>query len=267
MEKQIETHSPFAVITGASSGIGFELARVFSENGFDLLIVAEDAGLIEAAARVGGRGNVDYLQVDLATDDGVDRLYEKILATGRPVDALALNAGVGSGGEFISTSLEKEENLIRLNVMSVVRLSKKVLPDMVKRRQGKILFTSSIAAETPGPFEAVYAASKAFVQSFAMALRQEVEEYGITITALQPGVTDTNFFARANMLDTPAGEGEKDSPRLVAEQGFEAMMKGEEDIIAGSFMNKVNVAGTKLMSEKQGAKIQARSAKPKSIQH
>jgi short-subunit dehydrogenase len=144
-------------------------------------------------------------------------------------------------------------------------LTKKVLQDMVERGQGKILFTSSIAAETPGPYEAVYAASKAFVQSFAMALNHEVKDKGILITALQPGATDTNFFARADMLDTKVGHAKKDDPAKVARQGFDALMAGKDHVVAGSFMNKVNVAGAKLMSEKQGAKMQAKSTKPDSL--
>jgi short-subunit dehydrogenase len=130
---------------------------------------------------------------------------------------------------------------------------------------GRILFTSSIAAETPGPFEAVYAASKAFVQSFAGALQYENQDKGIVITALQPGATDTNFFARAEMIDTKVGHAEKDDPAQVARQGFDALMAGKDHVVAGSFMNKVNAAGAKLMSEKQGAKMQAKETKPDSL--
>jgi short-subunit dehydrogenase len=157
--------------------------------------------------------------------------------------------------------------MIKLNVISAISLTKKVLRDMVQVGHGKILFTSSIAAETPGPYLAVYAASKAFLQSFAVALRQEVQDKGIVITALQPGATDTNFFVRADMLDTKVGAAEKDDPAKVAEQAFEALMAGKDHIVAGSIKNKISVAGTKLMSEKQGAKMQAKSTKPGSAPH
>lgn len=261
-----EHQGEYAVVTGASRGIGFELAKCFARDGHDLLIVADSEAIFAAANTLADFGvEVTPVQLDLATEVGSESLYEKLKQLGRPVDALALNAGVGSGGEFINTDLEKEVDLINLNVLSVVRLTKRILRDMVARGHGRILFTSSIAAETPGPYEAVYAASKAFVQSFAMALRFEVKDKGVTITSLQPGVTDTNFFARADMLDTPAGRGKKDDPADVARQGYEALMSGRSDVVAGSVINKLNVAGTKLMSEKQGAKMQAKSTKPNSI--
>lgn len=254
---------PLAVITGASSGIGYELAKIFAQEGYDLLVVAEDAGIRNAAADFTKYGReVKPVQLDLATVEGTESLYQKIIEQARPVDVLVVNAGVGSGGEFVDTDLGKEINLINLNVTSAVVLTKKVLKDMVDQGYGRILFTSSIAAETPGPFEAVYAASKAFLQSFAIAIREEVKEKGIVVTALQPGATETNFFVRANMQDTKVGQAKKDDVAEVARQGYEALMKGKDSVVAGSMMNKLNVVGAKIMSEKQGAKMQARSTKP-----
>jgi short-subunit dehydrogenase len=146
-----------------------------------------------------------------------------------------------------------------------VHLSKRVLPDFVAKNEGKILFTSSIAAEMPGPYYAVYAASKAFVQSFSEALRNELKDTGVIVTALQPGATETNFFARADMLDTKAGESKKDSARDVALQGFEAMINGDDHVVAGSFANKIRTTLARVMPETVQAKVHAMDTKPDSL--
>ena len=232
---------PFAVVTGGSSGIGLELAKQFAQNGFDLLIAAEPSGLEQAAQEIQATGaNVQTLPVDLATYDGVETLYSRIQSGGRPVDAIAINAGVGVGGDFThETSLQEELNLINLNVVSTVHLAKRVIQDMAARGQGKVLFTASIAAIMPTPFEAVYGASKAFILSFSESLRNELKDSGVTVTALMPGPTETNFFHRADMDDTKVGQDKKDDPADVARQGFEALMAGEDKIIAGSLKTKV----------------------------
>jgi short-subunit dehydrogenase len=245
---------PFAVVTGASSGIGYELARQFVQNGFDVLIAAEDAGITEAAKTLSDGTLIESLQVDLATRDGVETLYAKIQSLGRPVDAIAINAGIGVGGAFTETKLEDELHLIQLNVMSPVHLAKRVARDMVKRGSGRILFTSSIAAIMPAPFEAVYGASKAFLLSFSEALRNELADAGISVTALLPGPTETNFFHRAGMDDTRVGQQEKDDPAQVARQGFEAMMAGEQKVIAGSFKTKLQAAVARVLPDP--AKVQ-----------
>jgi short-subunit dehydrogenase len=184
----------FAVVTGASSGIGLELAKEFARNGFDLLIAAEDGGIHAAATEIGTMGaGVEAVQVDLSTFDGVEDLAHRVKSSSRPVDAAAINAGIGVGGEFASTDLLAELKLINLNVVSTVHLTKRLLPDMIARRAGRILITASVASEAPGPFEAIYAASKAFDLSFAQAIRKELEDTGITVTALMPGATETNF--------------------------------------------------------------------------
>jgi short-subunit dehydrogenase len=233
---------PLAVVTGASSGIGYELAKQFAKNGFDLLVVAEDEGIFKAARELEelAGGIVQSEQIDLTEYDGVERLCDRIGEFGRPIEAVAINAGVGVSGDFArETSLKDELALIQLNVVSVVHLAKRVLEDMVARGHGRVLFTSSIAATMPGPFLAVYAASKAFVQSFAQAVREELKDTGVTITSLMPGATDTEFFERAYMEDTRVGASEKDDPALVARQGFEALMAGKDHVIAGSFSNRV----------------------------
>lgn len=256
-----------ALITGASSGIGFELARIFAKNDYDLIVCAENTELSEKA-KILRQYEVEVTEViaDLATQQGVDDLYSSISGQ---LDVAVLNAGVGAGGEFIKTEFANDFNLMNLNMVYLVCLTKKILRDMVGQGDGKILFTSSIAAEMPGPYYATYAASKAFVQSFVEAIRWEMEDTkkNIIITSLQPGPTDTNFFSRANMENTKAGEGKKDDPAVVAQAGFDALMRGTDHVVAGSFMNKIQSTAAKFMSEVQGAGAQGKAARPKSLDH
>ncbi|MBW4515584.1 MAG: SDR family NAD(P)-dependent oxidoreductase [Timaviella obliquedivisa GSE-PSE-MK23-08B] len=241
---------PLAVVTGASSGIGYELAKQFAQNGFDLVVTSTGSSIDEVAQALSGLGaKVQTVQADLATYDGVETLYSQIQTVGRPVDAIAINAGVGVGGEFSKTDLQAELNLIELNIASTVHLAKRVVKDMVDRGEGKILFTSSIASQTPSPFQAVYAASKAFVHSFSEAIRNELKDTGVTVTALMPGPTDTNFFDRAGLDDTRLGAMKKDDPAEVAKQGFEALMSGKDGILAESLMTKVQGAVSKVLPD------------------
>ncbi len=255
---------PLAVVTGASNGIGYELAKQFAQNGFDLLVTATGPSINEAAQAFEDLGaKVEPVQSDLATYDGVETLYNKIKATGRAVDAIAINAGVGVGGDFArETDLKDELNLINLNVVSSVHLAKRVVKDMVERGKGRILFTSSIAALMPGPFEAVYAASKAFVHSFSEALRNELKDTGVTVTALMPGPTDTNFFHRADMDDTKVGASQKDDPAEVAKQGFDALMAGKDDVIAGSLQTKLQGAVSKVLPDTVNAELHRQLSEP-----
>jgi uncharacterized protein len=255
---------PFAVVTGASSGIGYELARIFGENGFDLLIAAEDGELTQAQESLKATGvTVEAHRADLATGAGVIELYGHIAATGRAVDALALNAGIGAGGAFATeTALSDELRLIDLNVRSTVHLCKLVLADMVERDEGRILFTSSIASTMPGAFQAVYNASKSFVQSFALAIRNELEDTGVTITSLMPGPTETEFFERAEMEDTKVGSEEKDDPAEVAQQGFDALMAGREKVVGGSFKNKIQAVAGKVIPDSKKAEMHRQMAEP-----
>lgn len=257
--------SQFAVVTGASSGIGYELAKQFAEHGFDLLLAAEDQGIHKAAQEIQSLGvSVQDLQVDLANYEGVEKLCGVIKSTGRPVDAIAINAGVGVGGDFVrDTDLQAELNLINLNVTSSVHLAKRIAPEMVNRHQGRILFTSSIAATMPAPFEAVYGASKAFLLSFSEALRNELKDTGVTVTALMPGATETNFFHRAGMDDTKVGASEKDDPAEVAKDGFEALMAGKDKVIAGAFKNKLQGGlGSRILPETVKAELHRKQGEP-----
>lgn len=254
---------PLAVVTGASSGIGYELAKQFAQNGFDLVVTSTGSSVNEAAQAFNKLGaNVETVQADLATYDGVETLYSQIKQTNRPVDAIAINAGVGVGGEFTKTDLQEELNLIALNVTSTVHLAKRVVKDMVDRGAGKILFTSSIAALMPGPFEAVYAASKAFIHSFSEGLRNELKDTGVTVTSLLPGPTDTNFFHRAGMDDTKAGAKKKDDSAEVAKQGFEALMAGKDAVVAGSPMTKLQGNVSKVLPDTVSAEQHRQLTEP-----
>jgi short-subunit dehydrogenase len=244
------TQRPLALVTGASSGIGFELAQQFAAHGYDLVVAAEDDGIGRAADALSGDGvAVEPVQVDLRTSEGVDNLYRSATAGGRYLDAAALNAGVGRGGRFVDTELSDDLDIVDLNVRSTVHLAKLVLRDMAERRDGKVLFTSSIASTMPGSYQPVYNASKSFVQSFAEALRDELRDTAITVTSLMPGPTDTNFFTRAKMVDSLMGKGPKDDPAQVARQGFEALMRGDRKVVAGSILTKVMGAANHVLPD------------------
>jgi len=254
---------PLAVVTGASSGIGHELAKQFAQNGFDLVVASTGPSINEAAQAFERLGaNVQTVQADLATYDGVETLYNQIKATGRPVDAIAINAGVGVGGPFTDTDLQEELNLIELNVASTVHLAKRVVKDMVDRGSGKVLFTSSIASQAPQPFQAVYAASKSFIQSFSEAIRNELKDTGVTITALMPGATETNFFHRAGLDDTKVGADKKDDPAEVAKQGFEALMAGKDSTLAESLKTKIQGAVSQFLPDTATAEMNRKLNEP-----
>jgi uncharacterized protein len=258
-----DTNRPIAAVTGASSGIGLELAKELARKGFDLVVAAEDPGIESAARDISALGaNVLPVQVDLADYDGVEKFYRE-LKTREPVDIVAINAGIGVGGDFArETDLKAELRLIDLNVTSCVHLAKRVVPDMLPRKQGRILITSSIAATAPGPFEAVYAASKAFLFSFSEALRNELKDSGITVTALMPGATETNFFHRAGMDNTKVGQSEKDDPAEVARDGIQALMAGKDRVVAGSFKNTV-LATAGRVAPATAAEVHRKQAEPK----
>jgi short-subunit dehydrogenase len=268
-QRESQNQKQFAVVTGASSGIGLELAKVFARNGYDLLICADQSDVMQAANEIEREGaKVDGMQVDLSKPEGVTAFYSRIKSMNRPIDAIALNAGIGVNGDFArETDLDQELTLIDLNVRSVVHLAKLVLEDMVAQKHGKVLFTSSIAAMMAGSYEAVYNGSKAFIQSFAQAIREELKDSGVTVTALQPGPTDTNFFDRAGFKDTRVSDMKKDDPADVAQEGFDALMTGKDHVISGSFMNKVMSAAGKILPETVGSKAHRHLSEPGTGKH
>ena len=254
-----------AIVTGASSGIGYNLARVFAENGFDLVIASNGERLDKAEEDFRAMGvEVTAVKADLASYEGVEELWKAVEAVGRPVDAAAINAGVGVGSLFAETNLDEEINLVRLNVEGTLHIAKRVVQHMVANGTGKILFTASIAAEMIAPREAVYSASKSFDLSLAKSLRAELEGTGVSVTALQPGPVDTDFFHRAGMDNTQVGqEGKKDSePYDVAKQGYEAMMKGEKHVYAASLKTKVEGAVANFVPDTAKAAMHEKMAKP-----
>ncbi|HEU4603421.1 MAG TPA: SDR family NAD(P)-dependent oxidoreductase [Steroidobacteraceae bacterium] len=226
------TSRPLAIVTGASSGIGRELATIAAREGFDL-IVAADRSLQDALSELQSLGaRVEAVEADLATQEGVDRLYAK--AAGRPIAALMANAGHGLGKGFLDQDFSDAKHVIDTNITGTIYLIQKVGRDMRQRGEGKILITGSIAGFMPGAFQAVYNGTKAFIDSFSFALREELKDTGVTVTCLMPGPTDTEFFERADLMDTDVGtDDSKDDPVKVAEVGFKAMMNGESDVVAG----------------------------------
>jgi short-subunit dehydrogenase len=229
-----------AIVTGASSGIGLELAKCCARNGFDLLIAADEPAIEQAAADLRGMGAaVDSVQADLSTIDGVDRLYAAIGS--RPVEALLANAGRGLGKGFLDQDFAAARKVVDTNITGTLYLIQKVGRDMRERKRGRILITGSIAGFMPGTYQAVYNATKAFLDSFSFALRHEIAGDGITVTCLMPGATETDFFERADLMDTKIGTAKKDDAGEVAEIGFKAMMNGEGDVVSG-WHNKLMTA-------------------------
>lgn len=223
---------PLAIVTGASTGIGFELASLAAEQGYDLIVAADEA-LINSAADDFRRHGVDVaaVEADLATFDGVDRLVEA--AGGRPVNILCANAGRGLGRDFLGQDPAEWRRVIDTNITGTIYLLQKVGRQMRDRNAGRILITGSIAGFTPGAFNAVYNGTKAFIDSFSYALANELKETEVTVTCLMPGATETEFFDRADMLDTKVGTAKKDDPAKVARDGWDAMMKGDAEIVSG----------------------------------
>lgn len=258
--------NPLAFVTGASSGIGYNLAKVLGERGYDLIITAESDRLDKAEADFRALGvQVFAIKADARKREEVDRVWETVLASGRPLDVACINAGIGEGGLFATeTSLDQELDIVQLNCASTVHFAKHIAAQMVARKAGKILFTASIAGEMTAPREAVYAASKAFVLHLSKALHFEMKDDGVTVTALQPGPTDTDFFERAHLGDTDAGtEGKKQSdPYDVAKQGIDALLAGKENVYAAATLLKVEGAIMGLIPDSIQAAMHEKMAKP-----
>lgn len=257
--------SKLAVVTGASSGIGRQLAECCARDGYELIVAADDDAIHAAAEALQALGvPVQAVQADLATADGVQALDDAI--GGRPVDALLANAGHGLGHAFLEQDFDRVRHVINTNITGTLDLIQRVGSGMQQRASGRILITGSIAGFMPGSFQAVYNGSKAFIDSFSWALRNELKDSGVTVTCLMPGATDTDFFERADMLDTKVGQDDKKAdPADVARVGYEAMLKGEGDVVAG-WKNKLQAAVANVTPSAMLAEQHRKMAEPGSAQ-
>jgi short-subunit dehydrogenase len=248
-----------AIVTGASSGIGLEIAKLAAQDGYDL-IVAADTPFVEAGPALKDLGaNVEELEVDLSSKQGVDQLLQKV--GDREVDVLVANAGHGLGHGFLDQSPDEWQHVINTDITGTLLLVQPIVQKMVQRGEGRVLITGSIAGHLAGAFQAVYNGSKAFIDSFAAALNEEIKDSGVTVTCLKPGATETNFFHRAELDDTKVGQAKKDDPADVAKAGWDAMNKGEPSVIYG-MKNKMQVAAAGMMTDATTAKLHRAQAEP-----
>ncbi|HEX3952835.1 MAG TPA: SDR family NAD(P)-dependent oxidoreductase [Stellaceae bacterium] len=251
-----------ALVTGASTGIGYELAKCCAQNGFDLVVAADEEKIREAAGEIRGLGaEVEPVEADLATAKGVEKLLAAAAKLNRPIDALLANAGRGLGNSFLDQDLDDVMRVVNTNISGTLYLLQKVGRKMRARGEGKILITGSIAGFMPGTYQAVYNGTKAFLDSFSYALRHELKDSGVTVSCLMPGATETDFFERADMMDTKIGTAKKDDAAMVARQGFDAMMKGEGQVVTG-WQNKLQAAIAHVAPSDMLAEMHTRMAKP-----
>jgi short-subunit dehydrogenase len=255
----------FALITGATHGIGYELAKLFAQNQYNLVIVARSQDELEQRANeFRQQFGITVLPIakDLFKVQSAFELYDEVKAQGIEVDVLVNDAGQGQYGKFVDTDIQRELDIIQLNVVAYTILTKLFLQDMVARNQGKILNVSSIAGELPGPWQAVYHGTKAYVTSFSEAIRSEIKDTGVTITLLLPGATETDFFNKADMQTSKmVQEGDLADPAKVAKDGYDALMEGKDKVVSG-FKNKVMVAASNLMPDSMVADQMNKQAAP-----
>jgi short-subunit dehydrogenase len=256
----------FSIVTGASTGIGFELAKNCARDGMDILVVADEPEIEQAAETLRGlgAGQVDALQADLSNEAGVDKVIAAI--KGRTIEHLIANAGRGLGDSFLNQDWAAAKFVVDTNITGTIYLIHELARRMVDARTGRILITGSIAGFMPGSYQAVYNGTKAFLDSFSYALREEIKDSGVTVTCLMPGATDTDFFERADMLDTKIGQEKKMDPAEVAKQGYDAMLSGEGQVITG-WKNKMQVAMAHVMPAEQLAKQHTKEAAPGTAKH
>ena len=253
----METNKSYTLITGGTSGIGYELAKIFAANGHNLILVSRDeADLTITRNELLELGvDVQIISKDLFDKQTPFDLYNEITEKEYDVEILVNNAGQGQFGEFSDTNIYRELSIIQLNISSLVVLTKLFLQDMLKKGRGRILNLSSISSKTPGPLNSVYHGTKAFVQSFTQAIATEVQDKGITVTALLPGATDTDFFNKADMQQSKmVKEGNLEDAKTVAKEGYDALMRGDQMIVSGGLKNKVKVAMSNVLSDKAAAK-------------
>ncbi|MBS1585953.1 MAG: SDR family oxidoreductase [Bacteroidetes bacterium] len=253
------------LITGGTSGIGLELAKLFAKDGYKLIIVARDMNELNATQQQLQSEfgcEVTTVSKDLFNPDNAFALYDEVKAKGMQVDVLINDAGQGQYGEFKDTDIRRELDIINLNICSLVVLTKLYLKEMVSRGDGKILNLSSIASKTPGPWQSVYHGTKAFVQSFTEGVRSEVKDKGVTLTALLPGATDTDFFNKAEMQESKiVAEGKLGDAAEVAKKGYDALMNGDDMVITG-FKNKMMVGMSNIMTDEAAAQQMKKQQEP-----
>ena len=256
---------PLALITGASTGIGYELAKCCANDGYDLIVVADEAEIKTAAKDFEALGaRVEAVVADLAKIDEIDKLLNMIGS--RTIDALLANAGRGLGKGFLDQDWNEIRRVIDTNVTGTVYLIQKIGQGMRAVNSGKILITGSVAGLMPGTFQAVYNGTKAFLDSFSFALRNELKDTNITVTCLMPGATQTKFFERAHMMDTKVGTQKKDDPAMVAKTGYDAMLRGDGDVVSG-WKNKLMSSMANIMPASMLAEQHRKMAAPGSAKH
>lgn len=263
----MENNEKYALITGATNGIGYELAKLFAKDKYNLIIVARTREELEKkATEFKEQYGIKVIPIakDLSKREEVFALCDEVKAKGIQVNVLVNDAGQGQYGEFIETDIRRELEILDLNVGAYLILTKHFLKEMVARNEGKILMVSSIGGEMPGPLQSVYHATKAFTSQFSEAIQDEIQETNVTLTKLLPGVTDTDFFRKAQQEDAKmVKEGSKADPADVAKDGYEALMKGEKEIISG-WKNKAMVTAARMMPDEMVASTMHNQMKPSS---
>lgn len=261
----MKNSNQYALITGATSGIGYELAKLFAADGYNLVIVSRHQQQLDEKAQELRQNGITVIPIakNLFDPEEAFALYADLQSQQITIDILVNNAGQGVYGEFEETDIDRELDIINLNISSLVSLTKLFLKDMTAKNSGKILNLASIASKTPGPWQAVYHGTKAFVLSFSEAIREELRDTGITVTALMPGATDTDFFHKADMEDSKAVQ-DRDAlsdPADVAKDGYEALMSGKDKVISG-LKNKIQIAMTNLVPDSTAAHQTYEQQKP-----
>ena len=261
MSKKAEQLSGRVVVTGASSGIGLELAKLAAKDGCELILAADrDLSSAEQEVRQAGASSVRSVQTDLATPDGLRKLME--LIGGEPVDVLMANAGHGLGGPFLDQEWGDMAHVIHTNITGTVWLIREIGRTMRDRNHGRILVTGSIAGHLPGSFQLVYNSTKSFIDYFCFGLRNELKETDVVVSCLMPGATDTDFFARAHLEDTKVGQSSKADPAKVAKDGYDAILSGDDHVVSG-FMNKVQDVFAGILPDTVVAEMHRAMAKPR----
>lgn len=263
-----DVERPLALVTGASAGIGFQLAKRLVEQGYAVVGVGASERINDLPAQMTEHvvdAEIHIVQADLTTADGVDHVWSSVQSLGRPLDVAALNAGRSLGGRFLDTDIDDEVEMIALNITSQIRLAKHVARAMSTRGQGRILITSSLSATTPTPYESIYGPTRAFMYNFAQGLREELKDSGVTVTALLPGATATDFHHTAGMDNTVFGSNDwKNDPALVARQGLDALFKGQDHVVGGDLKTRLTAVTNKVLPERLKARRFARNSKPTS---